>query len=106
MDARIRFNVYIPTRLKRRIKAIADDKDMKMNDVVVAAIKDAVERIDEEHSTPDLVADRISEVLTSQIHLVSTVNKQTQRINELTQEVADLAEKVDGKWYHGTNQRR
>lgn len=87
MNARERFNVYLPTRLKRRLKAISEDKDMPMNDIVIRAINDAIDRIDEDHSSPDLVAERMSEVLTSQIRLVSTVNKLSERVNNLTAEL-------------------
>lgn len=87
MNARERFNVYLPTRLKRRLKAISEDKDMPMNDIVIRAINDAIDRIDEDHSSPDLVAERMSEVLTSQIRLVATVNKLSERVNNLTAEL-------------------
>lgn len=87
MNARERFNVYLPTRLKRRLKAISEDKDMPMNDIVISAINDAIDRIDEDHSSPDLVAERMSEVLTSQIRLVSTVNKLSERVADLTAEI-------------------
>lgn len=87
MNARERFNVYLPTRLKRRLKAISEDKDMPMNDIVISAINDAIDRIDEDHSSPDLVAERMSEVLTSQIRLVSTVNKLSERVANLTAEL-------------------
>lgn len=87
MNARERFNVYLPTRLKRRLKAISEDKDMPMNDIVISAINDAIDRIDEDHSSPDLVAERMSEVLTSQIRLVSTVNTLSERVADLTAEL-------------------
>ena len=82
MEVKERLNIYLPVRLKRRLKAIAEDKDMKMNDLVVTAISNLIDHLDAEHSAPDMVLDRINQVLNSQVIL-------TQHIDQLTKAVED-----------------
>lgn len=86
MEIKDRLNIYIPTRLKRRLKEVADDKGMKMNDLVVTAISDMLDRVDMDHSAPDIVLDRLTQVLNSQMLLVSEVNKVNDKLGVLVDE--------------------
>ena len=47
-----RLNIQIPTRIKRRLKEVATDKELSMNDVINQAIKDYLDRVDFHHSAP------------------------------------------------------
>lgn len=81
-----RLNIYLPMRLKRRLKAIAEDKDMTMNDLVVTAISNYIDHADAEHSAPDLVLDRINQVLNSQILLTRGIDELTRTIKNSDEE--------------------
>lgn len=85
MEVKDRLNVYLPLRLKRRLKMVAQDKQMKMNDVVITAIGDYLDHLDAAHSAPDIVLDRVNQVLNSQVLL-------TQHIDQLTKAVGHLRE--------------
>jgi hypothetical protein len=82
-EQRDRTHVKIPVRLKRRIKEIATDKNMAMNDIIVDAIRNYVDRLDGSYAEPDLVLDRLNQVLTSQINLTQNVSQMSLRVNEL-----------------------
>lgn len=82
METKERLNIYIPVRLKRRLKEIADDKDMKMNDLVSTAIADMIDRMDADYSAPDLVLDRLGQVLNSQMALVTLINHLSTKLDE------------------------
>ena len=59
---------------KRRLASIAEDKNMSMNEIVNIALKNYIDEIDMEYSQPDMVVDRLNEVLVSQMNIVSGVN--------------------------------
>lgn len=86
MEIKDRLNIYLPMRLKRRLKAIAEDKDMTMNDLVVTAISNYIDHTDAEHSAPDLVLDRINQVLNSQILLTRGIDELTRMIKNSDEE--------------------
>lgn len=86
MEIKDRLNIYLPMRLKRRLKAIAEDKDMTMNDLVVTAISNYIDHADAEHSAPDLVLDRINQVLNSQILLTRGIDELTRTIKNRDEE--------------------
>lgn len=83
MNSKERLNIYLPMRLKRRLKELAEDKDMKMNDLVIASIQDMVDRMDATHSAPDLVLDRMSQLLNSQIGVITTLNSISTKLDDL-----------------------
>lgn len=88
MEQKERLNVYIPSRMKRRLKAISEDKDTKMNDIVVAAVSDYIQRVDQEHTAPDMVLARINQILNSQMALVTSVNGINQRLDEIKEDIS------------------
>ena len=82
-ETKDRLNVYLPLRLKRRLKELAHDKEMTMNDLVVTAISDMVDRMDADQSAHDLVLERMSQVLNSQMVIVTAVNTLSGKIDNI-----------------------
>ena len=68
---------------KRRLASIAEDKNMPMNEIVNIALKNYIDEIDMEYSQPDMVVDRLNEVLVSQMNIVSGVNDLKAMIRKL-----------------------
>lgn len=68
---------------KRRLASIAEDKNMSMNEIVNIALKNYIDEIDMEYSQPDMVVDRLNEVLVSQMNIVSGVNDLKAMIRKL-----------------------
>lgn len=75
----------LPARLKRQLKDIAEDKGVSMNDIALHAINDHIAKQNATYQNPDLVADRLAQVL-------NAIMAQTQAINELTEEIHRLSE--------------
>ena len=75
----------LPARVKRQLKDIAEDKGVSMNDIVLHAINDHIAKQNATYQNPDLVADRLAQVL-------NAIMAQTQAINELTEEIHRLSE--------------
>lgn len=86
---------YAPKRIKRRIKLLADDENVKMNDIILRAVQEYLDRKDASYSSPDYVLERLNEVLNSQIKLVQAVNKQTEISKQQTEISQQLLEKLD-----------
>lgn len=89
-------SLYIPQRLKRRLKLVADDRQISMNDLVNQAIKNDLDRIDDSYSAPDLVLDRLSELLNAQIANATLLNKQNQVLTEVLEVIEALKDKQNG----------
>lgn len=80
-----RLNTTVPRRVKRRIKDIAEDKGITVNDIVVSALKDYIDRVDMAHSAPDIVLDRMSQILVTQINqakMLQDIQNTLQNIEE------------------------
>lgn len=75
----------LPARVKRQLKDIAEDKGVSMNDIALHAINDHIAKQNATYQNPDLVADRLAQVL-------NAIMAQTQAINELTEEIHKLSE--------------
>lgn len=75
----------LPARVKRQLKDIAEDKGVSMNDIALHAINDHIAKQNATYQNPDLVADRLAQVL-------NAIMAQTQAINELTEEIHRLSE--------------
>lgn len=75
----------LPARVKRQLKDIAEDKGLSMNDIALHAINDHIAKQNATYQNPDLVADRLAQVL-------NAIMAQTQAINELTEEIHRLSE--------------
>lgn len=83
-EQRDRTHVKIPVRLKRRIKEIAIDKNMAMNDIIVDAIRNYVDRVDGSYAEPDLVLDRMNQVLVAVMNQTNATNALTDKINQIS----------------------
>lgn len=88
--------LYAPKRIKRRIKLLADDENVKMNDIILRAVQEYLDREDASYSSPDYVLERLNEVLNSQIKLVQAVNKQTEISKQLLEKLDELDELDEG----------
>lgn len=86
---KMRMSVYLPASLKRRLEWVSRDKNLAMNDIIIRAVKDELDRYDDSYSAPDLVLDRLSEILNAQIAVAQTLNKQTDILDELRQEIEE-----------------
>ena len=75
--------IRMPDSTKRRLASIAEDKNMSMNEIVNIALKNYIDEIDMEYSQPDMVVDRLNEVLVSQMNIVSGVNDLKAMIRKL-----------------------
>lgn len=78
-----RITVTVPKRLKRRLKTVADDKGLKLNDIAIAAFNDYLDRLDAQYSSPDLVADRLAQVLVSQMAMAQELEAISMKVSEL-----------------------
>lgn len=75
--------VTMPARIKRQLKDIAEDKGVTMNDIALHAIQDHIAKQNATYQEPDLVVDRLNQVL-------NALMAQTQVINQLIHEVDEL----------------
>lgn len=71
-----------PVRLKRRLKEVAEDKDITVNELMITAITDYLDRLDGRESAPDLVLDRMNQLLNSQMMVITQLNELTFKIAE------------------------
>lgn len=82
-EIRERTSVTMSKRLKRRLKEVAQDKDLTVNDLIVTAINDYLDRLDGDYSAPDLVADRLSQILMAQMVANQTLSEMHDKINQM-----------------------
>lgn len=75
-------NVRLPVRLKRRLKDISSDRGISMNDIIVTAVKNYVDDADMSYSAPDLILDRMNEILMSNMNMVNAINRLGDKIDE------------------------
>lgn len=96
MQQKERLNVYLSKRLKRRLKDLSDDTGQSMNDLAVDAIKDWVDRTDGVHSAPDIVLDRMGQILNTLIMITqdSTNKEIKQLVGEIIEEQQTLMSNI------------
>lgn len=70
-----RLNSHVPARIKRVLKDIANDQKRPVNDVVVDALNEYINRVNHTHSAPDLVLDRLNQLFNVQIQHQQTLSK-------------------------------
>lgn len=78
-----RVTVTVPKRLKRRLKTVAEDKGLTVNDIAMAAFNDYLDRLDAHYSSPDLVADRLAQVLVSQMAMTQELETISMKVSEI-----------------------
>lgn len=72
-DARV--HVAIMPSTKERLLRFCQEHDVSQGDVIDDALKNFFEKIDREHSAPDLVLDRINQLTLSIMQLNQTVGE-------------------------------
>lgn len=72
----------LPSRLKRRLKDTSLDKGLTMNDLIIHALEEYLNKCDGTYQNADLVADRLAQVLNSQMAVITQLNTLTQVIRE------------------------
>lgn len=77
-----KLNISITSRMKRRIQDIAKDKGISMNDLVVHALQDFIDRSDGTYQNADLVADRLNQVLNSQMAVINQLNQLSRKLDD------------------------
>ena len=76
-----KLNISITSRMKRRIQDIAKDKGISMNDLGVHALQDFIDRSDGTYQNADLVADRLNQVLNSQMAVINQLNQLSRKLD-------------------------
>lgn len=80
----------LPARLKRQLKDISEDKKLSMNDIVIHAINDHIAKQNATYQNPDLVQDRLGQVLNVLMAQTSAINDMQDTISEQTRTIEDL----------------
>lgn len=88
-----RISLYVPKRIKRRVKNLADDEGTNMNDLILKATQNYLAQKDAEYSSPDFVMERLGEVLNSQLAVVNAINKQTELLTTILDKLDNIEEK-------------
>ena len=68
-------NIRLTDRTKRRLMLLAEDKDVSMNEIVNIALSNYLDDQDMNHSAPDLVLDRMKQLLVSQMNIKQVLEK-------------------------------
>lgn len=71
----------MPSRLKRRVQLLASDKGITMNDLILHAIEDYLNKSDGTYQNADFVVDRLSQVLNSQMAIIQQLNRLTMKLD-------------------------
>ena len=79
--AKQKLNISISSRLKRRVQTLASDKGITMNDLITHAIEDYLNKSDGTYQNVDFVADRLSQVLNSQMAIIQQLNRLTMKLD-------------------------
>lgn len=95
-----RISISVDPRIKRRLKDLSADKKRTMNDLIEEAIKDYLDRLDANHSAPDIVLERMSQLLMSQMNLIQSQTVLLQGMNQIKEELEELKTKggVTSSW--------
>ena len=73
--------IRLTDRTKRRLLSVATHKSMSMNDVVNLAVKNYLDDYDMSYSQPNEVIDRMNAILQSQMNIVSSINRLSDKID-------------------------
>lgn len=75
MSKNARINVAIMPSTKERLLRYCEEHDISQGDVVDDALKNFFEKIDRQHSAPDLVLDRLNQLTLSMMQLNQTLGE-------------------------------
>ena len=78
-----RVNVAVSESTKSRLVRYAESRGVSQGDVVEDALKNFFERLDREHSAPDLVLDRMNTLVMSVMQLNMAVGKMSDKIDRM-----------------------
>lgn len=81
LQTKVKMNISFTPRMKRRIQDVASDKGITMNDLITHAVQDFLDRADGTYQNADLVADRLSQVLNSQMSIITQLNNLSKKID-------------------------
>lgn len=75
MAKNARINVSIMPSTKERLLRFCEEHDISQGDVVDDALKNFFEKLDRQHSAPDLVLDRINQLTLSIMQMNQTLGE-------------------------------
>ncbi len=78
-----RINVVISESSRNRLIEYAKDRNVSQGDVVEDALKNFFERLDRQHSAPDLVLDRINTLTMSVMQLNMAVGEMKDKLDAM-----------------------
>lgn len=95
MSNRSRLHVSINHSTKNRLERYSKQHgDITMGDITDAALKNFFDQKDRENSAPDLVLDRLSQVLLSNMQLAQSIGEINDHVSMLEGDVSDLRERL------------
>jgi hypothetical protein len=84
-----RVNVAISESAKSRLVRYAESRGVSQGDVVEDALKNFFERLDREHSAPDLVLDRMNTLVMSVMQLNMAVGEMNDKIDRMAADAGE-----------------
>lgn len=90
MAKNARLNITVMGSTKQRLQEYCEEHgDITMGDVVDAALKNFFDRQDRTHSAPDLVLDRLNQVLMSNMKIAQSNGLLEDKMNEILEVLND-----------------
>lgn len=83
MAKNARINVSIMPSTKERLLRFCEEHDISQGDVVDDALKNFFEKVDRQHSAPDLVLDRINQLTLSIMQMNQILGEIKDQITEI-----------------------
>lgn len=83
MAKNARINVSIMPSTKERLLRFCEEQDISQGDVVDDALKNFFEKLDRQHSAPDLVLDRINQLTLSMMQMNQALGEIKDHIIEI-----------------------
>lgn len=83
MAKNARINVSIMPSTKERLLRFCEEHDISQGDVVDDALKNFFEKLDRQHSAPDLVLDRINQLTLSIMQMNQILGEIKDQITEI-----------------------
>ena len=84
MAKNARLNITVMNSTKRRLQSYCEEHgDISMGDVVDAALKNFLDRKDRDHAAPDLVLDRMNQLLLSNMKIAQSLGIANDKLDEI-----------------------
>lgn len=95
MSNRSRLHVSINHSTKNRLERFSQQhNDITMGDITDAALKNFFDQKDRENSAPDLVLERLNQVLLSNMQVAQAIGEVSDKVSMLEGDVSDLRERL------------